>query len=81
MPEGQRLGTLCVHAGELEAAHDRPRPPIYTTTTFAFPSTDAILDVVEGRKAGVLYTCYGNRSIQGLEDGDDLIADLVQALG
>jgi cystathionine beta-lyase/cystathionine gamma-synthase len=68
MPEGQRLGTLCVHAGELEDAHGSPHTPIYTTTTFAFPSTAAILDVVEGRKAGALYTRYGlNPTIQALE--------------
>ena len=68
MPEGQRLATLCVHAGELEDAHGSPHTPIYTTTTFAFPSTAAILDVVEGRKAGALYTRYGlNPSIQALE--------------
>jgi len=68
MPERQRLSTLCVHAGELEDAHGSPHTPIYSTTTFAFPSTAAILDVVEGRKAGALYTRYGlNPSIQALE--------------
>ncbi len=68
MPEHQRLSTLCVHAGELEDAHGSPHTPIYSTTTIAFPSTAAILDVVEGRKAGALYTRYGlNPSIQALE--------------
>ena len=68
MSESHRLSTLCVHAGELEDAHGSPHTPIYTTTTFAFPSTAAILDVVEGRKAGALYTRYGlNPSIQALE--------------
>lgn len=68
MSESHRMGTLCVHAGELEDAHGSPHTPIYTTTTFAFSSTAAILDVVEGRKAGALYTRYGlNPSIQALE--------------
>jgi cystathionine beta-lyase/cystathionine gamma-synthase len=68
MPEGRRLATLCVHAGELADAHGSPHTPVYTTTTFGFPSTAAILDVVEGRKAGALYTRYGlNPSIQALE--------------
>ncbi|MGE5155447.1 MAG: trans-sulfuration enzyme family protein [Bdellovibrio bacteriovorus] len=68
MPESQRLGTLCVHAGELKDAHGSPHTPVYTSTTFAFPSTEAILDVVEGRAAGALYTRYGlNPSIQSLE--------------
>jgi len=63
------LATLCVHAGEIADAHGSPHTPIYTTTTFKFPSTAAVLDVVEGRKAGALYTRYGlNPTIQALEE-------------
>jgi cystathionine beta-lyase/cystathionine gamma-synthase len=63
-----RLATRCVHAGEAEDAHGSPHTPIYSTTTFAFPSTAAILDVVEGRTTGSLYTRYGlNPTIQALE--------------
>jgi cystathionine gamma-synthase len=62
------LATRCVHAGELTDVHGSPHTPIYTTTTFAFPSTQALLDVVEGRAAGSLYTRYGlNPTIQSLE--------------
>ncbi|MBK5962642.1 cystathionine gamma-synthase, partial [Thiocystis minor] len=62
------LATRCVHAGEWPDAHGSPHTPIYTTTTFAFPSTQAVLDVVEGRVAGSLYTRYGlNPTIQSLE--------------
>lgn len=62
------ISTRCVHAGELEDPHGSPHTPIYTTTTFRFPDTAAILDVVEGRKAGSLYTRYGlNPTIQALE--------------
>ena len=40
----------------------------FTITTFAFDSTADLLDVVEGRKSGALYTRYGlNPTIQGLE--------------
>jgi cystathionine gamma-synthase len=68
MPEPQGLATRCVHAGELPDAHGSPHTPVYTTTTFAFPSTGAILDVVEGRAARSLYTRYGlNPTIQSLE--------------
>ena len=64
----QGLSTRCVHTGELSDAHGSPHTPIYNTTTFAFPSTAAILDVVEGRSAGSLYTRYGlNPTIQALE--------------
>ncbi|MCP5279748.1 MAG: aminotransferase class I/II-fold pyridoxal phosphate-dependent enzyme [Thiobacillus sp.] len=64
----EHLATRCVHAGEIVDPHGSPHTPIYTTTTFKFPSTAAILDVVEGRKAGALYTRYGlNPTIQALE--------------
>jgi len=68
MAENTKLSTRCVHAGELADAHGSPHTPVYTTTTFAFPSTAAILDVVEGRAVGSLYTRYGmNPTIQALE--------------
>lgn len=64
----QGLSTRCVHAGELVDAHGSPHTPIYTTTTFKFASTADLLDVVDGRKAGSLYTRYGlNPSIASLE--------------
>lgn len=63
------LSTRCVHAGEMTDPHGSPHTPIYTTTTFKFSSTAAIQDVVEGRKAGALYTRYGlNPTIQALEE-------------
>ncbi|MDZ7750907.1 MAG: aminotransferase class I/II-fold pyridoxal phosphate-dependent enzyme [Gammaproteobacteria bacterium] len=66
-PEGG-LATRCIHAGEAADPHGSPHTPVYTTTTFAFPDTAAILDVVEGRAAGSLYTRYGlNPTIQALE--------------
>ena len=62
------LATRCVHAGEAADAHGSPHTPVYSTSTFAFPSTAAILDVVEGRASGSLYTRYGlNPTIQALE--------------
>ena len=66
MSEG--LSTRCVHAGELADAHGSPHTPIYNTTTFKFPSTADLLDVVDGKKPGSLYTRYGlNPTIQALE--------------
>ena len=68
MANDAKLSTRCVHAGELSDAHGSPHTPVYTTTTFAFPSTAAILDVVEGRTDGSLYTRYGlNPTIKSLE--------------
>ncbi len=66
MSEG--LATRCIHAGELADAHGSPHTPIYNTTTFKFRSTADLLDVVDGRKPGSLYTRYGlNPTIQSLE--------------
>jgi cystathionine gamma-synthase len=59
MPNKRDLSTICVHTGEISDPHGSPHTPIYNTTTFAFDSTKDILDVVEGRKAGALYTRYG----------------------
>ena len=64
----QGLSTLCVHAGELEDTHGSPHTPVYNTTTFKFRTTADVLDVVDGRKAGALYTRYGlNPTIFALE--------------
>lgn len=63
------LATLCVHAGEIPDSHGSPHTPLYQTTTFKFASTADLLDVVEGRRAGSLYTRYGlNPTILGLEE-------------
>jgi len=63
------LSTRCVHAGEIQDAQGSPHTPLYITTTFKFKSTADLLDVVEGRKVGNLYTRYGsNPTIRALED-------------
>jgi cystathionine gamma-synthase len=68
MKSSTDLSTICVHSGEIKDAHGCPHTPLYNTTTFKFDSTAAILDVVEGRKSGSLYTRYGlNPTILSLE--------------
>lgn len=63
------LATRCIHGHGFKDAHGSPHMPIYDTTTFSFDTTREILDVVEGRKAGSLYTRYGlNPSIFALEE-------------
>ena len=63
------LSTRCVHAGEAKDPEGSPHTPIYNTTTFGFPSTADLLDVVEGRKPGNLYTRYGlNPTIRSVEE-------------
>ena len=68
MNDQKSLETLCIHGSGSDDAFGSPHTPIYNTTTFTFKSTADILDVVEGRKAGSLYTRYGlNPSILNLE--------------
>ncbi len=68
MKKKQEFSTLCVHGGELMGPDGSPHTPIYNSTTFRFPSTADLLDVVEGRKEGNLYTRYGlNPTIRSLE--------------
>ena len=69
MKDKPGLSTRCVHSGELHDPQGSPHTPLYSTTTFAFGSTEELLDVVEGRKSGNLYTRYGlNPTIRSLEE-------------
>lgn len=63
------IGTRSVHAGEHRNTEGSPHSPIFNSTTFAFPNTRALLDVVEGKTKGPLYTRYGlNPGIMALEE-------------
>jgi cystathionine gamma-synthase/methionine-gamma-lyase len=70
--------TRSVHAGEHRDAEGAVHTPLYNHSTFAFGTTADLLDVVEGRKSGIADSMI--RLSVGLEDADDLIADLTQAL-
>lgn len=63
------LSTQCVHAGEIDDPNGSPHTPVYTATTFKFPNTQAVLDVVAGRTVKPLYTRYGlNPTLLSLEE-------------
>ena len=63
------LSTRSTHGHSFKDAHGSPHLPVYDTTTFAFKSTADLLDVVDGRKPGSLYTRYGlNPSIFAIEE-------------
>lgn len=63
------LSTRAIHGHGFNDAHGSPHPPVYDTSTFAFKSTADLLDVVEGRKPGSLYTRYGlNPSIFAIDE-------------
>ncbi|WP_432945728.1 trans-sulfuration enzyme family protein [Kribbella sp. CA-253562] len=62
------LSTRSVHAGETRDPQGAIHTPLYTHSTFAFDSTADLLDVVEGRTPGNLYTRYGlNPTIRSVE--------------
>jgi cystathionine gamma-synthase/methionine-gamma-lyase len=64
----QGLSTRSVHAGERRDPEGAVHTPLYNHSTFAFDSTADLLDVVEGRKPGNLYTRYGlNPTIRATE--------------
>ncbi|MCU0308240.1 MAG: PLP-dependent aspartate aminotransferase family protein [Thermoleophilia bacterium] len=62
------LSTRCVHAGDTRDPHGALHSPMYDHSTFGFATTSDVLDVVEGRTSGALYTRYGlNPTITALE--------------
>jgi cystathionine gamma-synthase len=66
--ESPGLSTVCVHGGDELDALGGLHTPLYNHSTFGFPSTAALLDVVEGRTEGNLYTRYGlNPTIRATE--------------
>lgn len=68
MSDNKDLATLAIHAGDHADAFGAAVTPLYDTTTFSFANTEDLLDVVEGRNHGPLYTRYGmNPSITSLE--------------
>jgi cystathionine gamma-synthase len=64
----QGISTQCVHSGEpRRKAEGAVASPIYSASTFAFESTDELLDFVEGRKQRPEYARYGNPNEQTVE--------------
>jgi cystathionine gamma-synthase/methionine-gamma-lyase len=69
LQDGLGLSSRCVHSGDVLDPKGAIHTPLYNHSTFAFTSTAALLDVVEGRVPGSLYTRYGlNPTIRSLEE-------------
>ena len=63
------FATRAVHAGMLPP-HDETVPtnvPIYATSTFLSPDTQALDEVFEGTRRGYVYGRYGNPTVTALE--------------
>ncbi|WP_018602689.1 PLP-dependent aspartate aminotransferase family protein [Mycobacterium sp. 155] len=62
------LRTRSVHAGDVRDSQGALHSPLYGHSTFGFDTTADLLDVVEGRRPGNLYTRYGlNPTVRALE--------------
>jgi cystathionine gamma-synthase/methionine-gamma-lyase len=60
--------TRCVHAGDDLDPLGALSRPLYASSTFGFPSTERLLEVVEGRAEGAFYSRYGsNPTVVALE--------------
>jgi len=68
-PTGDRgPGTVAVHGGELRhKPGDSISDPIFCAATYAFDSTDELLDYVEGRAEREEYGRYGNPNERAVE--------------
>ena len=63
------FSTNIVHIGERpDPTTGSVIPPIYQTTTFAFETNESILDLMEGRSTGYIYTRYGNPNYTMVEE-------------
>jgi len=61
--------TQCIHSDTYKNDQGSPQPPLYDTSLFAFESTRAMREVIEGRTPGAFYSRYGmNPTIIALED-------------
>ncbi|MFP3978048.1 trans-sulfuration enzyme family protein [Marinobacter sp. KMM 10035] len=72
MQKGSEHGkaTRIIHNRRHKDGFGSPYSPIYNTTTYRFPDTAALQEVIAGRAPGNLYTRWGsNPSIQELEQG------------
>src|SRR5690554_8149734 len=76
-PDNPGPATRIIHNRRHQDAFGSPYSPVYNTTTYRFENTAALLDVIERRTEGNLYTRWGtNPSINELEQG---LAGLEQA--
>ncbi len=66
--QNEHIATRCVHAEKIPDPQGSPFTPLYDATTFEFDSTADLLEVIDGKRPGNLYTRYGmNPTIRSLE--------------
>jgi len=83
MQSGSEKGkaTRIIHNRGHKDSLGSPYSPVYNTTTYRFPNTASLQDVIEGRAPGNLYTRWGsNPTIRELEQGLASLEDAEDAL-
>lgn len=66
----QGKATQIIHNRRHKDSLGSPYSPVYNTTTYRFPDTASLQEVIEGRTPGNLYTRWGsNPTIRELEQG------------
>lgn len=62
------LNSLLVHEGEVpDPVTGSVTPPIYQTSTFAFPTNESMADFMAEQKPGYIYTRFGNPNVSIVE--------------
>ncbi len=76
-----KVRSRIIHNRRHKDVFGSPGSPTYSTTTYRFDRTASLLDVIEGREPGYLYTRWGtNPTIQELEQGLALLENAEAAL-
>lgn len=61
------FSTEAVHGGELRDSKGAVVSPIYETSVFAFKSTKELIDVINEKAEGYIYTRYDNPTVRAVE--------------
>lgn len=65
-PQGE--STRAVHSGSPTDPSGAVATPIFQSATFAFPTTDGLIEVASGRRAGNFYTRYSSPNQRAVEE-------------
>jgi len=65
--KSRSFSTEAVHGGELRDSKGAVVSPIYETSVFAFKSTKELIDVINEKAEGYIYTRYDNPTVRAVE--------------
>lgn len=68
MKKDLQFGSLCVHDFTKKLHNPPHQLPIYASSSFAFENLEQGIDIFSGKKAGHLYSRYGNPTVETVAD-------------